>query len=77
MVLEDPLRFIINTGTTEIHLRASTVAEKINWVNALKKAQVYYYYIDGSFFEICVYFILGNMFIGGLKLSGQLGFQSN
>ena len=38
MVLEDPLRFIINTGTTEIHLRASTVAEKINWVNALKTA---------------------------------------
>jgi hypothetical protein len=38
MVLEDPLRFIINTGTTEIHLRTSTVAEKINWVNALRSA---------------------------------------
>lgn len=36
---EDPLRIIIFTGTTEIHLRASTIAEKINWVNALRNSQ--------------------------------------
>lgn len=36
LVPEDPLRIIINTGTTEIHLRASTISEKIDWVNALK-----------------------------------------
>ena len=40
MVLEDPLGFIINTGTTELNIRATTVADKINWVNALKRAQV-------------------------------------
>ena len=38
MVLEDPLGFIINTGTTELNIRATTVADKINWVNALKRA---------------------------------------
>lgn len=35
---EDPLRIIINTGTSEINLRAASITEKINWVNALKAA---------------------------------------
>ena len=39
LVPEDPLRIIINTGTTEIHLRASNINEKIDWINALKAAQ--------------------------------------
>jgi hypothetical protein len=38
LAVEDPLKLIINTGTVEIHLKAATVAEKINWVNALKNA---------------------------------------
>ncbi|CAD8078752.1 unnamed protein product [Paramecium sonneborni] len=39
LVPEDPLRIIINTGTTEIHLRANNINEKIDWINALKSAQ--------------------------------------
>ncbi|CAD8189013.1 unnamed protein product [Paramecium octaurelia] len=39
LVPEDPLRIILNTGTNEIQLRASSVPEKIEWVNALKRAQ--------------------------------------
>ena len=32
LIPDDPLRIIINSGTKEIHLRASTVGEKIKWV---------------------------------------------
>lgn len=30
---------IIHTGTNEVQLRANSVAEKIEWVNALKREQ--------------------------------------
>ena len=33
------LRIIINSGTKEIHLRASSISEKIKWVNALRNSQ--------------------------------------
>lgn len=36
---DDPLRIIINTGTNEIQMRAANVPDKIEWVNALKRAQ--------------------------------------
>ncbi len=36
---DDPLRIIINSGTQEIHLRASNVHEKIAWVSALRNSQ--------------------------------------
>lgn len=38
LVPEDPLRIIINTGTTELILRANNITDKINWVNGLKSA---------------------------------------
>ena len=38
-VTEDPLRIIINSGTKEIHMRASTIDEKMRWIKALKSAQ--------------------------------------
>lgn len=38
LVPDDPLRIIINTGTTEVQLRAANVTEKIEWVNALKSS---------------------------------------
>jgi hypothetical protein len=38
LVPDDPLRIIINTGTNEILIRAANVPEKIEWVNALKRA---------------------------------------
>ncbi|CAK61320.1 unnamed protein product (macronuclear) [Paramecium tetraurelia] len=39
LVPEDPLKIIINTGTNEIQVKASSVPEKIEWVNALKRAK--------------------------------------
>ena len=36
---DDPLRIIINSGTKEVHLRASSIEEKMNWVNALRLSQ--------------------------------------
>ena len=36
---DDPLRIIINSGTKEIHLRASSIEEKMGWVNALRTSQ--------------------------------------
>ena len=39
LIPDDPLRIIINSGTKEIHIRASTIGEKIKWVNALRNAQ--------------------------------------
>jgi hypothetical protein len=38
LVPEDPLRIILDTGTSEMHLRAPDIAEKIRWVQALKRA---------------------------------------
>ena len=38
LVPEDPLLFIIHTGISEMHLRASTVADKIKWVQALRSS---------------------------------------
>lgn len=35
---DDPLRIIINTGTSEMHLKAGSLQEKISWTNALKDA---------------------------------------
>lgn len=37
--LDYPLRIYINTGTTEIILRAQSIEEKIKWQNKLKEAQ--------------------------------------
>lgn len=39
LIPDDPLRIIINSGTKEINIRASTIGEKIKWVNALRNAQ--------------------------------------
>lgn len=36
---EDPLRIVINSGTSEVHIRTSSMAEKIKWFNALKEGQ--------------------------------------
>jgi PH domain. len=36
---EDPLRIVLETGTSEIHIRTSTMSEKIKWFSALKDAQ--------------------------------------
>ncbi len=38
-IAEDPLRIIINTGTSEIHVRAETVDEMKQWLDALNKAK--------------------------------------
>ena len=32
------MKIIINSGTVEMHLKATSVAEKISWVNALREA---------------------------------------
>ena len=39
LIPDDHLRIIINSGTKEINIRASTIGEKIKWVNALRNAQ--------------------------------------
>ena len=39
LIPDDPLRIIINSGTKEINIRATTIGEKIKWVNALRNAQ--------------------------------------
>ena len=39
LVADDPMKIIINSGTVEMILKASSIAEKINWVNALREAQ--------------------------------------
>jgi hypothetical protein len=33
------MKIIINSGTVEMILKASSIAEKINWINALREAQ--------------------------------------
>jgi len=38
LVADDPMKIIINSGTVEMILKASSIAEKINWVNALREA---------------------------------------
>jgi len=38
-IAEDPLRIIINTGTSEIHIRAENVEEMKQWLDALNKAK--------------------------------------
>jgi len=33
---DDPLRIIINTGTSEINLKAYSIQDKVQWVTALR-----------------------------------------
>jgi oxysterol-binding protein 1 len=37
-VPDDPLKIIINSGTSEIIIRASSIEEKSKWVNSLRDA---------------------------------------
>ena len=39
LVPDDPLQFIINTGTTELSLKATSLEDKIKWISSLKCAQ--------------------------------------
>lgn len=39
LIPDDPLRIIINSGTKELNIRATTIGEKIKWVNALRNSQ--------------------------------------
>lgn len=48
----DPLKIIINSGTSTLHLKTNSVSEKLKWLNALRSSKEEIKQIDQSFTNI-------------------------